>query len=369
MDAEAAVMPPPAPYRYEPLDSPISIRLLDLLPGAEPDPVHVVLRQVELPEDSDTIAMASEAYYTALSYTWGPPDPQFLIYVQGKSYQARANLLSALSHLRDRQTVQTFWIDALCINQGDVYEKNRQVSLMARIYRTARKTRVWLGSSTDQSLMGIQWLADECDDISNPAYDLRAAPIQSLASLLKQAYWSRVWIIQEFLLARTIELQYGKVVVAGHNLEKVCLAMRHLLPQSQATALVNQRTATLRGDTPLQSQTLESLIRTYSSSECTDRRDRVFALLSLAADCASGTGMKPDYGITRFGLLMQVLEFCRPENPVEFISLLLRALQRHEGDVHWGEALELWTQGTLSQLDPSVWEGFSPEIGFDITRM
>nr|KAK5436981.1 hypothetical protein LTR18_009346 [Exophiala xenobiotica] len=299
MDAEAAVTS--APYRYEPLDARTSIRLLDLLPGSETDPVHIVLRQVELPEDSD-IAMT----YTALSYTWGPPDPVFLIYIEGKSYQARANLLGALKHLRDRQTVQTFWIDALCINQKDVYEKNRQVSLMARIYRTARNTRVWLGSSAEQSLTGIQWLADECDDISNPAYDFRAAPLQSLASLLKQGYWSRVWIIQEFLLARLIELQYGKVVVAGDNLEKVCLAMQHLLPQGQATDLVNQRTATLRGDTLLQSQTLESLIRTYSSSECTDRRDRVFALLSLAADCASGNGMKPDYGITRFGLLMQV---------------------------------------------------------------
>jgi hypothetical protein len=51
-----------------------------------------------------------------------------------------------------------------------------------------------------------------------------------------------------------------------------------------------------------------------------------------------------------------VLEFCGPKDPVEFISLLLRALQKQEGDEQWGKALDVWTQGRFSQPDPSCQE-------------
>jgi hypothetical protein len=40
------------------------------------------------------------------------------------------------------------WIDGICINQVCVEERNTQVSMMADIYRNARRVLVWLGAST-----------------------------------------------------------------------------------------------------------------------------------------------------------------------------------------------------------------------------
>lgn len=37
-----------------------------------------------------------------------------------------------------------FWIDALCINQADLAERNAQVAAMGRIYAFGRQTIVWL---------------------------------------------------------------------------------------------------------------------------------------------------------------------------------------------------------------------------------
>jgi hypothetical protein len=37
------------------------------------------------------------------------------------------------------------WVDAICINQDDIEERNRQVKLMAFIYSRALAVLVWLG--------------------------------------------------------------------------------------------------------------------------------------------------------------------------------------------------------------------------------
>lgn len=39
------------------------------------------------------------------------------------------------------------WIDAICINQDDIAEKNSQVAMMAEIYKKATRVNIWLGES------------------------------------------------------------------------------------------------------------------------------------------------------------------------------------------------------------------------------
>lgn len=43
-------------------------------------------------------------------------------------------------------TPTLLWIDAICINQQDILERNQQVNLMATIYQRATIVRVWLGN-------------------------------------------------------------------------------------------------------------------------------------------------------------------------------------------------------------------------------
>jgi hypothetical protein len=55
------------------------------------------------------------------------------------------NLFSALVRLRKQDVPRTFWVDAICINQGDDAEKTHQLALMGRIYKEAARAVVWLG--------------------------------------------------------------------------------------------------------------------------------------------------------------------------------------------------------------------------------
>ncbi|KUJ07029.1 uncharacterized protein LY89DRAFT_558296, partial [Mollisia scopiformis] len=52
----------------------------------------------------------------------------------------------ALQHLRLKSVVRVLWIDALCINQSSVEERNNQVCIiMARVYKQAVCVVAWLG--------------------------------------------------------------------------------------------------------------------------------------------------------------------------------------------------------------------------------
>jgi hypothetical protein len=47
-----------------------------------------------------------------------------------------------------------FWIDALCINQLDVDEKNEQVGCMKEIYSHAPSVLIWLGDASESIVRG-----------------------------------------------------------------------------------------------------------------------------------------------------------------------------------------------------------------------
>lgn len=63
-----------------------------------------------------------------------------------KSVDIGVNLDCALRHIRIHAPKGLWiWIDALCINQDDITERNHQVALMAGIYSPAGQVVIWLG--------------------------------------------------------------------------------------------------------------------------------------------------------------------------------------------------------------------------------
>jgi hypothetical protein len=59
------------------------------------------------------------------------------------------NCSDAISAFRKHESVDYIWIDAVCINQVDLQERNSQVSMMGEIYAGAFAVRVWLDPETD----------------------------------------------------------------------------------------------------------------------------------------------------------------------------------------------------------------------------
>lgn len=90
--------------------------------------------------------------YVALSYCWRRPIPDedkrsySNILLGYHLFPLQPNLFAALRNLaRLSGGPRNIWADAICIDQGNVEEKNQQVALMGRIYGSVGKVIVWLG--------------------------------------------------------------------------------------------------------------------------------------------------------------------------------------------------------------------------------
>jgi hypothetical protein len=136
-------MASPPPYRYFPLASPRHIRLLALRPAfTDAQPIICSLKEVSLDDYEDA---GSPLPYEALSYTWGARTHTIPILCDRKTLMVTPNCESALRHLRRMFKDRLLWIDAACIDQQSVEEKNVQVPLMGEIYSAATRAVIWLG--------------------------------------------------------------------------------------------------------------------------------------------------------------------------------------------------------------------------------
>lgn len=143
-------------YNHCTLDHPNDIRLIGLFPpvsqlnvdGEQP----LVAQMLSGPLD------VLKTQYEALSYVWGSgekpkhitvvflaPDDRALVF----DCSITENLWQALYDLRMSNAPRVLWIDALCINQDDVPEKNVQVSQMREVYAGAKRTVAYLGQPFD----------------------------------------------------------------------------------------------------------------------------------------------------------------------------------------------------------------------------
>ncbi|KAG4437865.1 hypothetical protein IFR05_006667 [Cadophora sp. M221] len=144
-----AISPTPK-FTYPLLDRTQHVsRLILLHPGTQPDPItcsllHLPLSIVENPDTKDE----EISRYIALSYVWGSPNPQRSITINNQPFPVGPNLYSALQHVRLEHAQRLVWVDAICINQSDIEERNWQVSKMGLIYRAAESVVAWMGEAT-----------------------------------------------------------------------------------------------------------------------------------------------------------------------------------------------------------------------------
>jgi hypothetical protein len=119
---------------------------------------------VLIPCRLENFPLDSAPPYTALSYTWGDETVTRKISVNGKDFSVRENLWqfinsrrrvgtskdsrNPISLVNARKKLAYMWIDALCIDQNNVQERNHQVGLMRQIFSNVSETAVGkVGSS------------------------------------------------------------------------------------------------------------------------------------------------------------------------------------------------------------------------------
>jgi len=183
-------------YAYQALHDPHNdIRIAVLQPGVGSDAIRVDVLQRQ---------SSSNLKYTALSYVWGDPNVISPIEINQRQLHITTNLESALRHLRDRYEPRNLWIDAICINQKDMAEREAQVSIMRSIYSQAEEIIVWLGPTSEDSDLAMEILSGKKSEIlsqmqvhhASKTLHIHRAYV-ALHRLYQRAWWRRAWVIQE----------------------------------------------------------------------------------------------------------------------------------------------------------------------------
>ncbi|KAL3476513.1 heterokaryon incompatibility protein-domain-containing protein [Aspergillus californicus] len=237
--------------------------------------------------------------------------------IDGKILLARDNLWLALSQLRSRQfdhDVTYFWIDAICVNQDDLAERGHQVNLMGEIFSNAHFVVSWLGPGTTETRLAIDAISiynsiPGTDELGRR--DTLARYYHHLVSLLKVPYFGRMWIVQEFVLARDM------IMICGSDSFHWDSEMSSIV-KKMSTDLFEREDGALRGTVWLASERanriqqkgyrmdLNRLLVYFRSHKCLDPRDRVYAIIGLL-DRTRWRSRAMDYTISREQLWCRIM--------------------------------------------------------------
>ena len=322
-------------FQHQPLDyTKQAIRVFKVLPG--PGPVCCKMRHT-----------GKVTEHTAISYVWGPTSPSYRVLIDGGTFMVRSNLYDFLVQVRHSKKDFDgvwFWVDAICIDQNNVAERNHQVSQMGQIYQNAKQVISWLGRRTPET-DAVFYLVKSTVAATSNARVLSAAvqrrklifssQVHQINAFCLLPYWTRTWIVQEVLLASRADhiLACGSSRISMALVREVLLASegiidnqnRHEIVWKPAMVLLRhsqnrlndlrtqERHSIASMDTLRPQLSLRLLIDRYKSTECADPRDHVYALSMLWPE--NTTRIKADYGLSRAALFWEVLSVWSQNDP------------------------------------------------------
>lgn len=259
------------------------IRLLKITDITPCQIVDQIVGQLELFD----LGTSNTPLYRALSYTWGVPNPTYSIIVNEQEFTIQSNLFGFLQIYGPRHLDEYIWIDQICINQNDIAERNHQVQQMTLIYQRAKEVLIWLGP--DQNPTQVPQHREGC--CFNKACKDWLVELDNclwVEDLVHNDYWSRMWIIQEVLLAKSLTIYCGPTRLRWDQVKKF---MVNNGSQSRAPITfwfldwLVQRRRRESGEGRYQYSHFELdfkvAIKYCSKSACKDPKDKVYALQGL----------------------------------------------------------------------------------------
>lgn len=289
------------PNPYTPLEDDCDIRTLVLEPAQSwSHSIQCQLRVISLLREEGR-------YYEAVSYCWDGDERTNLIEVDERPCYITDSLDGFLRYRRDKDQRVTLWIDAICINQDDSEEKQKQVQLMREIYLLSGRLTIWLGSpsgDTDLAMVAILTIL-QGDPDKMPYLDGDAR--QALTSLLDRPLWRRIWIVQEIVLGTLSSkepaaiLQCGDFIIAMPNFWEVITGIdnyqienRQHFPSLQkivdllvlrisiGPSMLQSLKPPLSGRSSVSAPTILEMMAKYRQYDASDARDNVYGLLGIS---------------------------------------------------------------------------------------
>ncbi|KAH6638780.1 heterokaryon incompatibility protein-domain-containing protein [Boeremia exigua] len=351
-------------YEYTPLnDTKRHIRLLHLQPsdkinpgqnlsGSERDPIICTFSVASLDDNPS---------YEALSYVLGNADNTASIVLEGHEFLVNSSLESILRHVRkDRERV--LWVDALCIDQANLNERSHQVLEMHRIYSQAWCVIAFLGETwkgCDSAINLVDFIASHPDthwdsaseqSINSHEFDVHSLPLfDSIIRLLASPWWSRVWTVQEFVLAQRVVFMCGHHEVKSDVLVGFAIYCdyHHVLCCPELFKLLSEYTGSMKISKVLDNalgtwqiakregkeHDLLSIINMLKLRNCLDPLDKIYGMLGMASD-SFRTSILVDYNCSLNEVYMNTTLVASKTN-LDFLSFPYEPLHRNMETPTW----------------------------------
>ncbi|OQN97667.1 hypothetical protein B0A48_16531 [Cryoendolithus antarcticus] len=312
-----------------------------------------------------TYTRSSAPAYIALSYVWGDAVDQKTVSINGKHVSIQANLYAALCRLRvfvrtsqawpsrrtlvadssgsrlhsnQLPTATRFWVDAQCIDQTNIIERNRQVRIMRDIYADAASVFAWTGQLSEHDSAVLDefyayllvppdldmWMVEAVDlppekGAVNERADYQQTPHGRMDRRLSKVVrrlstaknFTRMWCAQELLVPAHLFFLCGKHIISVESFASlVAQADGAQLQQSPAYQSLALRSSFRAVKGSLHAP-LGSLLVTFENAQCSDPRDKLFALLGLLPPDHSLRSVCPDYDLTQKDVLIKAVQESR----------------------------------------------------------
>ena len=231
------------PSIYRKLDHAREIRIIRLYQGGTTNDLRCILTHELL----DNIQP-----FEALSYVWGSAERTKDVLVNDEiKLSITENLHSALSDL-SASGERRIWVDAICIDQSNVSERNAQVALMGEIYSKAQEVLIYLGSTQEfrvpsytkrrrstvlyspglhkELLLFLHMLAADRhlvdittehrslnqSNISHTLSDEWSGALSAMDKIHGSPWWTRIWTVQELILSSSALFVIGPYAIPWH---------------------------------------------------------------------------------------------------------------------------------------------------------
>jgi hypothetical protein len=292
LDSETAV--DVGSYKYDTISSE-DIRIITLQPGNGNEKICISI-------SCQGIAQGDRHPYIAVSYVWGNPRLSKSVDCDGLTLKVTANVFEVLQRLRHAHTATRLWIDAMCINQHDLPERNHQVSLMKSIYSDASQVLIWTGKKDKNTLSVFSWfesVAQEEEEIISR--ESTKDSFRHVSTFINRPWFHRAWTFQELCLARDAQVLCGTHQLPWDTIAKAFTFLESRgLSQAIFGEVADCMTASSRFyvNSPEREQPYLSIVLPLTRNlQATDPRDKVFAMMGLV-DTSQLHGFKPDYTLS-----------------------------------------------------------------------
>lgn len=333
------------------------IRLLEVHPGPFDEPIYCSLVRCSL-------SQVVRKPFEALSYCWGNATERTFIWLCDSSdggqgpprqfslAQSAESAIRRFRHGNVRNGKRTLWVDAICINQSDLEERARQVSMIAKIYSMASQVNIWLGEEYPGSMQAMQMVRDiynsrhhicpggaDClctmtrhviapskedrldggyrnidelyNDYANEFADLSSTfPtfFHAMTALLGNPWFRRVWVFQEVLGSKAVMIHCGpeiipwiELVESNEHMDRNLYFDHKSPPAVMPTLWTRLAREKLEKDANISLPSILDVCVEALDLEASDPRDKIYALISFGSETSSTSHaelpdrIRPDY--------------------------------------------------------------------------